>query len=453
MAGVERPDVTAPTRRGDALAHRMPEAIRLGWRRVRPWVQSTWFLSLVLAAIAWPGRVSVLPPQAGLTIRATPLVAMAAHQQLPFGTRIVFTFGPLGFLNGPALYYANTAILAFIFRFGVAAATYAVLLSATRRYVRLVVAVPVAYVAGFALIGLIPTDEAALGIAFALCVDRLSRPAGDSEGEWKWTALGALAGLFALEKLSIGLGIAVLCAIAVWCVPGRRRRALALTAVPAFSVFVVGWFATGNRIGNLVAYRRRVLPDCVGIHGDGVRPDARSSQHVDPRRGRGDRDRRHRGRGHAGRLAAVAPAYDGGFWKMLIAAPAPVGLLLASAFTTWLLFKEAFVRQDTHRLIFLSSVPLLLAGFVYGARRDDVPGTREPWLTRRHGVNLVASLLIFSFFGFEVLGVVPISLTDPAGAIGGFAATVRTLVVPGRRHDLMTTARANSRRCTTSRPR
>ena len=296
MAGVERPDVTAPTRRGDALAHRMPEAIRLGWRRVRPWVQSTWFLSLVLAAIAWPGRVSVLPPQAGLDNSWRAALAMAAHQQLPFGTRIVFTFGPLGFLNGPALYYANTAILAFIFRFGVAAATYAVLLSATRRYVRLVVAVPVAYVAGFALIGLIPTDEAALGIAFALCVDRLSRPAGDSEGEWKWTALGALAGLFALEKLSIGLGIAVLCAIAVWCVPGRRRRALALTAVPAFSVFVVGWFATGNRIGNLVAYARRVLPDCVGIHGDGVRPDARSSQRVDPRRGRGDCDRRHRGR-------------------------------------------------------------------------------------------------------------------------------------------------------------
>ena len=59
-------------------------------------------------------------------------------------------------------------------------------------------------------------------------------------------------------------------------------------------------------------------------------------------------------------------------------------------------------------------------------------------------MNLVASLLIFSFFGFEVLGVVPISLTDPAGAIGGFAATVRTLVVPGRRHDLMTTARVES---------
>ena len=375
MAGVERPDVTAPTRRGDALAHRMPEAIRLGWQRVRPGVQSTWFLSLVLAAIAWPGRVSVLPPQAGLDDSWHAALAMAAHQQLPFGTRIVFTFGPLGFLNGPALYYANTAILAFIFRFGVAAATYAVLLSATRRYVRLVVAVPVAYVAGFALIGLIPTDEAALGIAFALCVDRLSRAAGDSEGEWTWTALGALAGLFALEKLSIGLGIAVLCAIAIWCVPGRRRRALTLTAVPALSVFVVGWFATGNRVGNLVAYARASFqtasgytamaydptPDhhnalvlaAIGVIAIGVTAVA-----------------------YARRLAAGAPPHDGGPWKMLIEAPAPIGLLLASAFTTWLLFKEAFVRQDTHRLIFLSSVPLLLAGFVYGARRDDNTGTR-----------------------------------------------------------------------------
>ena len=185
-------------------------------------------------------------------------LAMAAHQQLPFGTRIVFTFGPLGFLNGPALYYANTAILAFIFRFGVAAATYAVLLSATRRYVRLVVAVPVAYVAGFALIGLIPTDEAALGIAFALCVDRLSRPAGDSEGEWKWTALGALAGLFALEKLSIGLGIAVLCAIAVWCVPGRRRRAL---RSPRFRRSRCSWSAGSRRVtGSATSSRTRARP-------------------------------------------------------------------------------------------------------------------------------------------------------------------------------------------------
>ena len=412
---------------------------------MRPVVTSTAFLAVVLAVFAWPGRVSPLVPQPGLDPSWHAALAMATHQNLPWGTRIVFTFGPLGFLNGPALYYADTAILSFVFRFGLAAATFAVLLSATRRYVPLVVALPVAYVSGFALIGVLPSDEAALGIALALCVDRLSQPAGGSKpgrrSEWRWVALGGLAGLFALEKLSIGLGIVVLCAIAIACVPGRRLRALALTGVPAFVVFVIGWFATGNGLGNLAAYVRASVQTAAGYTAMAYDP-APDHHNALLLAALGTIAVGATAIAYARRLADAAPRRAGSAgWRVLLAAPAPVGLLAATTVTMWLLFKEAFVRQDMHRLTFLASVPLLLAALVFGADPNLPVASRQLWLTRRYGMNMVAALLLFSFIAFEVLGAVPVSLTDPAGAAGGFIDTVRTLTVPSRRDDLVAGAR------------
>jgi hypothetical protein len=405
-------------------------------------VSSTGFLSMVLAAITWPGRVSPLPPQVGLDPSWHAALAMATQQRLPFGTRIVFTYGPLGFLNVPALYFANTAVPSFAFRFALATATFAVLLSAIRRYVPLIVALPVAYVSGFTLIGLLPSDEAAIGIAFALCVERLSRPRDDRANEWRWVALGVLAGVFALEKLSIGLGIGVLCAIAIWCVPGKRLRALVLTGAPAFVLFVVGWFATGNGFGNVIAYARTSFQTASGYSAMAMNPI----------------EDHHNALvlaavcvamiavtaiGYARRLGARAEVHKGNLWRSLLVAPAPAGLLVASTFSVWLLFKESFVRQDTHRAIFFASVPLLLAGLVFGSGSTGEADAeeREPWLVRGNGMHLVATLLIFSVFGFEVLGAVPTSLTDPIGAAGGFGDTVRTLVVPSRRHRVMEVAR------------
>jgi hypothetical protein len=442
MAGVERHDVSAPPRRSGVSE--IGEALQTFWQRVRPWVTSTAFLCVVLAVIAWPGRVSPLVPQPGLDPSWHAALAMATHQRLPFGTRIVFTFGPLGFLSSSTLYYANTAIVAFVFRFCLAAATFAVLLAAIRRYVSLVIAVPVAYVSGFALIGVLPSDEAAIGVAFALCVDRLSEPADAPKADWKWIAFGGIAGLFALEKLSIGLAIGVLLVIAIWCVPGRRRRALVLAGVPAFVVFVVGWFATGNGFGNLLSYVRTSLETAAGYSAMAYDPVA-DHHNALILAAIGFVAILTTAVAFARRLAAASPAADADVtdarrWKMLVVAPAPVGLVLATVFTSWLLFKEAFVRQDTHRIIFLSSVPLLLAGLLF-ADRTSTRLSARPWLTRRNGLNLVVALLLFSFFGFEVLGSVPGSLTDPAGAAGGFLTTVRTLVVPQRRHDLMDSAR------------
>src|SRR5689334_24647044 len=103
----------------------------------RPVVTSTPFLSVVLAMLAWPGRTSPLVPQAGLDPSWHAGLAMAAHHGLPFGTRMVFTFGPLGFLSSPTLYYTNQALLAFVFRFALGTALFAVLVSAIRRYVSL----------------------------------------------------------------------------------------------------------------------------------------------------------------------------------------------------------------------------------------------------------------------------------------------------------------------------
>ena len=118
-------------------------------------------------------------------------------------------------------------------------------------------AVVVAYISGYALVALWSGDEAALGIALALCIACISRNGGQRVARWRWIALGLMAGLFTLEKLSLGVAIVALCAIG-WptCAPGTRWRTFALTAIPVSAVFVVGWFGTGNGFTNLIAYVR-----------------------------------------------------------------------------------------------------------------------------------------------------------------------------------------------------
>ena len=92
------------------------DAARGVWRVAARVGTSSVFLGALLAAASWPGTAASLAPYAGLDGSWQAAMAMAAHQHLPFGTQVIWTYGPLGFLTSGQLYYAGTAIVAFLFK-------------------------------------------------------------------------------------------------------------------------------------------------------------------------------------------------------------------------------------------------------------------------------------------------------------------------------------------------
>ncbi len=397
--------------------------------------RSTLFLATALAVLTWPIGTPELKPIAGLDPSWHAALAMAAHYRIPFGTRAVFTYGPLGFLAVPALYYPMTAALSFVFHLVVAIGAFSVVLGATRRHMPLLLAFTVSYVAGFALLGWLPGDEAALCVALALSVDRLSRPAGDRRREWQWAVLGVLAAVLALEKLSLGAGVIALTLIAIACARGNRLRSLALVAAPATATFTIVWFATGGGFGNLWPYIRTAREISIGY-------TAMSSDPVPPA---------HDDLALAA-LATVAILAAALAFARYLAGPerarvrdflrsrTTIGLVLTGALTSWILFKESFIRQGGHRLAFFGSVPLILAAYVFGADRDE-PSPR-PWITR-NSTTLGVVLLVFAFIPYVVLGVVPSSLADPVRSVRRFSGNVMALVSPGRGRSITAAARAD----------
>ena len=106
---------SAPGRRiaGPRMTAPAPAAIvALNWIRRAVW--TTWFLGLVLFVVTWP--VGSLAPVPGLDYSFVAGLHMAAHEHLQFGTQVVGTYGPLGFLAYPVLPHGLEGLRSFLWR-------------------------------------------------------------------------------------------------------------------------------------------------------------------------------------------------------------------------------------------------------------------------------------------------------------------------------------------------
>jgi hypothetical protein len=397
-------------------------------RVVAPVTTVNAMLGALLAAFTWQGTTAALAPQTGLDASWQAALAMATHHHLHFGTQIVWTYGPLGFLTTQQLYYPLTAILANLFQFGLATVTFSVLLYALRRHMPLVPALGVAYLAGYPIVAIWGGEEVVLALAFVLTVHVLSRPDDARRVRWPWICFGAAAGLMTLEKPAVGVVVCALAAIAVVCHPAGRRRVAGGLTLAAFGVlFVAGWFGTGNGFGNFVAYLRAVREAASGY----------SAMAIDPPPGYGNNVA-------LAALVGIGIIVVAVLYARRLGRRAALGIVAASSLVVWVLFKEGFVRQDNHRLVFFASIPLIIAAFVIGARPGDQPGD-QPGSTRSRNSVVVAATLGSAVVAFAVVGAVPSGLLDPAASLRGFGASFRTLASPARRHHLVDQARASVR--------
>src|SRR5947199_4760950 len=87
--------------------------------------------SLAIVVLAW--HALPLSPGPGLDESWRAGLHMAAHYGLPFGNQLVFTYGPLGFLDVNELWYGSTGGLAFAYALLLRGALAAALFAAARR--------------------------------------------------------------------------------------------------------------------------------------------------------------------------------------------------------------------------------------------------------------------------------------------------------------------------------
>lgn len=338
-----------------------------------------------LALLTWPIRSIV--PGIGGDWGWIATISYAAEHHLHFGSQIVWTYGPLGYLEtwwGAVLYYGDTFTASWLYRLALQLLLAAALLASLRR------ALPLAAAALVAAVVLALVREQAVMLCLAWCVALVMRETSADEpplGARRLpplllpVALGMLVGVAALGKLNQGAELLALTAIALAAAWWPRDAAACAGALLATAA--AGWAASGQRLVDVWAYVRNGFETAAGYAAA---------------MGKGG------GHGWAIPLAlglgalAVALAWDAG---RRVSRRRRAGLLALTFVFLAFNFKEAFVRQDgPHLLVYFGAAPVLFALLLsWSGRRLALPAAlaavaacAAAWAAATGGGGLVRAL-------------------------------------------------------------
>lgn len=387
-------------------------------------------LLLSFAAVPFLARLVQGPSSGALDSSWASVLCHARRQGLHFGTDIVFTYGPLGFLattdysgGDPAAHVRFAIVLALLTALPV------VLLSRA-------LSAPMRGLIGLCLIAapLVNTggDDAFVQVALAgwgiLCLTAAGRPASDRGGIPPHVGLVAFAVLTSLVKFSWLVAAAgTVAAVGADLVLRRRPAAAAALAGATMAAFLAGWLGAGQPLETLPSFLFWSADLAAGYAGSmGSRCPAWVTA---------------LGAVAAGvTLWAVADTARQARLPEAAAGRARRGLLAAwlagLLFVSW---KHGFVRADVHHFLGLFTFcgllcPLLLA----------IPGVapcserRAAW--RAAGVVVVAAVVVASWLPIAS----PVTAVRQIAAAA--AANVATVIRPRHSADTLTRAWDESRR-------
>lgn len=237
------------------------------WCRTTTWGFARWQQGLAAAIAAL-----VIAPQAsvdavvGLDPGWEAVAALAPVQHLAWGPQLVFTYGPLGFLQTTAYYSFDQSVLATFYQFIVVAALFLGIAEALRQRYTPMTAIGGAFVTtwiaamlqvghGTALGMMYPELVVLAGLAWA-AVPMLQHNPKQSTIFVTCSLLGAAAGLQLLVKFNTGLTILVI-ALAASILLGWKAVVRHCATVAAFvAATLICWLLAGQGLGDLVTWLR-----------------------------------------------------------------------------------------------------------------------------------------------------------------------------------------------------
>ncbi len=383
----------------------IPEQIRPG--STRSWATSAgMWIALPVFAVLLSWHAVALEPQPGLDNSWQAALHMALHNGITFGDHLVFTYGPLGFLSVPTLWYTDTGTIAFAYtvliRFALVVAVFA---GARRSY---------GPIAGFVCVLLVAcasevAPETVPFVVFSVWV--IDRVAGERRVMAFMAVGGAVAGLELLNKESTGIEIAVLALIVALAARGHRWRNVAITLCSLVVALLVGWIATGQRLGALPAYAHGAARIITGYAAAMSISEASLTWEYT--------------------AACVAFVFGlAAAFQMTSTATTRIrwGIVAVWVVFSFFEFKEGFVRHDSgHALIYFVA---LMGGFFAFRWR---PGTQLV------GLGLASALFVFTL---AAEGSFVSTLVDPGGNASEAISQIREVAGKSERNAIMARGRA-----------
>ncbi len=365
------------------------------------WIAGT----AALVVLTWPPSVEL--PKVGLDPSWVAGLSMAWRDHLDYGSQILFTYGPLGFLDHPALYDTSAYRLAVLYQVPIRTIEAFIVW----RAVSVTWGRGWGFLVAWLVLAVTATLEArsviAIGFAVLLLCDDRMRPR-----LWWVPLLGLWAGFELLGKQGTGVlvGGVLLIALAFAPEPGPRGRRIALFAAGVVLGFLGGWLASGQTL-------------------DGLPPFLWGSVQLLA--------------GYSGAMGVEDPTLRRAYWgaAVVIVAGAlglrAIGretaragiapLALASAFALFLMFKQGFVRMDPgHVTIFFGFALALVSMLPWG-----------PALRTRAALTMALALAVL--FGSN--GKDPAAVVNPWTSTEDFAQSVRLTYDASERSRLIAESR------------
>lgn len=207
-----------------------------------------WIAAVVLTLFTWPFGIG--PVGASLDFSWISGLYMAVDEGRHFGTEIVYTFGPLGFLAWPSPWIGSLAVLSFGYWIVTYGGLIAVLTWSLSRTVGLLAAGFIVLVVSLTF-GFLNQLPLVLAVGLCLIALREDRPAQGMN--LLVYGGGLLCAVEPLVKLSIGPPVILIVLLAMIGARANRRQWVGFLGTAIVSFFVL-WFATGQGLGNLWDY-------------------------------------------------------------------------------------------------------------------------------------------------------------------------------------------------------
>lgn len=221
--------------------------LRAGWLD-RWWV--TALFGLVVAILTWDREL--LTPAPGLDQSWVLGLNLAAAMGLDHGTELVFTYGPLGFLEEPLVIDGTLATIAAVYLLALRAALAASLLWAARQSFGW----PAAAVLAVAVAAIAPRVAGSVPLALTTvwCLIALQGRSPRWTGRLVLIGGGVLAALEILVKLNVGVTILALVLVTTLALGGGRLRNLLILLGVFTGAATVLWLVSGQGVGNVDDY-------------------------------------------------------------------------------------------------------------------------------------------------------------------------------------------------------
>jgi hypothetical protein len=376
-------------------------------------LSSSWVLGVAIVLLSW--QPILVTPEGGFDRSWNIALQMAAVEGLHWGTDIVFTYGPLGFLRAPLVANTWPAIVSATYLLAIRLALAASVIWIARRHLGLGIALLMAYVT----VALTGADIASHGpaqavpLVFIWCAVALEEPEPGLSRRLVLFGGGVLSAIEILGKLNEGLLIAGMCVVAATAMEGRRLRNVATFAATFLTCLVALWFATGQGISNVDDFVAGSFQVVRGYSSAMVWTPQATPQ--------------------AASWTAPAALVT---WALVLVAswlagralpvPRRLGLLLLAVGMGFIAWKEGFVRQDPfHMSLFFA---WMLA----------------PWIALRwRGGRLwaMAGFVAVAIVYFAATEIRPGHVFPPVENAKAAVSDLRTVFDPARRHAVAQRAR------------